>query len=80
MLSGAATHSPDDPNTLTLVDRQKMKVMIAAAAAQYGWSLFPFNQPVVNTYLFDEKFVINNASQCTVRHSAGCRAVFLDYS
>lgn len=66
MVSGAATHSPDDSNTLTLVDRQRMKLMIEAAAEQYGWSLFPFNQPTVNTYLFDEKFVINNPSQCTV--------------
>lgn len=66
MVSGAATHSLDDPNTLTLMDRQTLKGMIEAAAEQYGWPLFPFNQPVVNSYLFDAPFVIQNATQCTV--------------
>ena len=66
VVSGAATHTPEDPNTLTLMDRQKMKLMIEAAAEKYGWQLFPFNQPVVNSYLFDEKHVIRDASQCTV--------------
>ncbi|MGR3274779.1 radical SAM protein [Acaryochloris marina NIES-2412] len=66
MVSGAATQSPAAPNTLTLADRQTMKEMIEAAAAQYGWDLFPFNQPAVNSYLFDAPFVIQNATQCTV--------------
>lgn len=66
VVSGAATHTPEDPNTLTLMDRQKMKLMIEAAAEKYGWQLFPFNQPVVNNYLFDEKHLIKDASQCTV--------------
>lgn len=66
VVSGAATHTPEDPNTLTLADRQTIKQMIETAAAKYGWKLFPFNQPVVNRYLFDKQFVIKDASQCTV--------------
>ena len=60
MVSGAATHSPADPNTLTLADRQTIKGMIETAAAKYGWDLFPFNQPAVNSYLFDAPFVIQD--------------------
>lgn len=66
LVSGAATKSTEDPNALGLADRQKMKSMIATAASKYGWELFPFNQPVVNSYLFDEKNIIKDPARCTV--------------
>ncbi|MGF1602114.1 MAG: radical SAM protein [Thermosynechococcaceae cyanobacterium] len=66
LVSGAATKSVDDPNTLTVLDRQTMKSMIASAAHQYGSSLFPFNQPTINRFLFDEPHIIKNPEQCSV--------------
>ena len=66
IVSGVATKSKADPVTLQLQDRQILKQMIAACADKYGWELFPFNQPQVNDFLFDEKHTINNPSSCSV--------------
>ena len=40
--------------------------MIAASAQTYGWELFPFNQPQVNHFLFDEENIVYDASSCSV--------------
>jgi sulfatase maturation enzyme AslB (radical SAM superfamily) len=66
MVSGAATKSTLDPNTLTLSDRQLIKHMIHTAANKYGWELFPFNQPKVNDFLFDEQHIIQNSGHCSI--------------
>jgi sulfatase maturation enzyme AslB (radical SAM superfamily) len=66
VVSGAATKSKSDPVCLTLEDRQWLKQMIAASAQTYGWELFPFNQPQVNHFLFDEENIVYDASSCSV--------------
>jgi len=66
IVSGAATKDKTDPIAFRLSDRQLLKQMIAEQAHKYGWNLFPFNQPKVNDFLFDAKYVIYNASSCDV--------------
>lgn len=66
VVSGAATKDKADPVTFQTQDRQVLKQMIAASAQKYGWELFPFNQPKVNNFLFDEKYVIDGPSSCSV--------------
>jgi sulfatase maturation enzyme AslB (radical SAM superfamily) len=66
MVSGAATKNTQDQNTLTPSDRQKIKDMVNTAANKYGWELFPFNQPIVNDFLFDEQHIIQNSGQCSI--------------
>ncbi|MBW4554150.1 MAG: radical SAM protein [Aphanocapsa sp. GSE-SYN-MK-11-07L] len=66
MVSGAATTSSDRSQALEIEDKQLIKQMIKDAADRYGWQLFPFNQPLVNSYLFDPEYVITNPAQCTV--------------
>lgn len=66
IVSGAATKSKTDPITLQLEDKQRLKQMIADKAQQYGWKLFPFNQPKVNELLFAEKNIIYSPSNCSV--------------
>lgn len=66
VVSGAATKDKADPVTFQHQDRQKLKQIIAASAQKYGWELFPFNQPKVNDFLFDEKYIIDSPSSCSV--------------
>lgn len=66
VVSGAATKDIADPITFQIEDRQMLKQMIADCAQKYGWELFPFNQPKVNDFLFDEKYIIHNPSSCSV--------------
>lgn len=66
VVSGAATKDKSDPITLRFKDRQFLKQMIAEQAHKYGWDLFPFNQPKVNEFLFEEKHIIYNPSSCSV--------------
>lgn len=66
MVSGAATKNTLDLNTLSPSDRQSIKEMINLAADKYGWDLFPFNQPKVNSFLFDEENIIYRSSQCSI--------------
>lgn len=66
VVSGAATKDKANPATLSIEDRKLINQMINDAADQYGWDLFPFNQPKVNQFLFEEKNIIYNASNCTV--------------
>lgn len=66
MVSGAATKNTLDPNTLSSTDRQLIKNMIDKAADKYGWNLFPFNQPKVNSFLFDEENIIFRSNQCSI--------------
>ncbi|WP_148216116.1 hypothetical protein [Acaryochloris marina] len=40
--------------------------MIESSVGKYGWSLFPFNQPITNAYLFDESNTIQGPSNCSV--------------
>jgi hypothetical protein len=66
VVSGAATKDKSDPVTFRLQDRQVLKQMLAEQASKYGWALFPFNQPKVNKFLFDEKHVIYSPDSCSV--------------
>jgi sulfatase maturation enzyme AslB (radical SAM superfamily) len=66
MVSGAATKNTLDPNALSPGDRQLIKNMINTAANKYGWELFPFNQPRVNDFLFDEQHIIQSSSHCSI--------------
>jgi len=66
IVSGAATQDKNDPVTLQIDDRQRLKVLIESCADQYGWDLFPFNQPRVNNFLFDDKYIIHDSSSCSV--------------
>lgn len=66
VVSGAATKDKSDPVTFHLQDRQMLKQMIAEQASKYGWELFPFNQPKVNKFLFDEKHLIYSPDSCSV--------------
>lgn len=66
VVSGAATKDKTDPVTLRIEDRQMLKQLIEASARKYGWELFPFNQPKVNDFLFDEPNIISSSSQCSV--------------
>jgi sulfatase maturation enzyme AslB (radical SAM superfamily) len=66
MVSGAATQSKEDPNYITPENRLKLKLMVENLSLKYGPHLFPFNQPKVNQFLFDEKYIIKHPSSCTV--------------
>jgi len=66
VVSGAATKDKNDPLTLQIQDRQRLKGLIESCAQKYGWELFPFNQPKVNEFLFNEKYIIRDSSACSV--------------
>lgn len=66
VVSGAAAKDKTDPITFSLQDRQVLKQVIANQAQKYGWKLFPFNQPLVNNFLFDEQHIIYTPSNCSV--------------
>ncbi len=66
VVSGATVSDPADPLAFQLHDRQTLKHMIKAKAQDYGWRLFPFNQPRVNQLLFDPKHIIRKASDCAI--------------
>jgi organic radical activating enzyme len=66
IVSGAASKDKSDPLALDLPDRQSLKQAISQAAKKYGWKLFPFNQPLVNSLLFDEQYIIHSSSSCSV--------------
>lgn len=66
VVSGAATKDKNDPITLKIQDRQRIKGLIESCAQKYGWELFPFNQPKVNEFLFNEKYIIHDSSSCSV--------------
>lgn len=66
VVSGTTAHTIDDPVAYTIDDRQRLKRMINQAAAKHGWVLFPFNQPVVNDFLFDADNIIHSPSACSV--------------
>lgn len=70
MVSGAATTSKNDPNTLRTDEKQLIKDMIEDLANIYGWQLFPFNQPRVNSFLFDPEYTIKGPRSCTVARRA----------
>ncbi|PZV16790.1 MAG: radical SAM protein [Leptolyngbya sp.] len=66
VVSGAATDTVTDPNTLTLGDRLVIKSLIEEAAQVYGWDLFPANQPKTNEFLFNPEHLITDPAQCVV--------------
>lgn len=66
VVSGTTAHSVDDPVAYTINDRQRLKEMINQAAERYGWALFPFNQPIVNNFMFDAENIIHSPSDCSV--------------
>ncbi len=66
MISGAAMQSVDDPEALSIDDRQQIKRMISDATIKYSSKLFPFNSSAVNRFLFDPENVVKHPSQCTV--------------
>lgn len=66
VVSGTTTKTKDDPAAFTLEDRQRLKQQIETAAQTYGWSLFPFNQPKVNEFLFNAEHIIDTPSNCQV--------------
>jgi sulfatase maturation enzyme AslB (radical SAM superfamily) len=63
---GATAKDPKDPLAFKLEDRQLLKQMITTQAKKYGWNLFPFNQPKVNEFLFDEKYILYHSASCPV--------------
>jgi sulfatase maturation enzyme AslB (radical SAM superfamily) len=66
VVSGAAMQSIDDPNALSIDDRQQIKRMISEATSKYSSKLFPFNSSTVNSFLFDPENIIKHPNQCTV--------------
>ncbi|MBW4422019.1 MAG: radical SAM protein [Myxacorys californica WJT36-NPBG1] len=66
IVSGTTAKTKDDPAAFTLEDRQRLKQLIEAAAQTYGWSLFPFNQPKANEFLFNAEHIIDTPSNCLV--------------
>ncbi|MEO0704124.1 MAG: radical SAM protein [Cyanobacteria bacterium J06649_5] len=66
IISGTTGNSKLDPVAYDLSDRQRLKVLVEAAADQYGWDLFPFNQPLTNSFMFDEDKIIHDPSECLV--------------
>jgi Radical SAM superfamily len=66
IISGTTGNSKLDPVAYSLEDRQQLKHLVEAAANKYGWPLFPFNQPVTNSFMFDEANVIREPSECLV--------------
>jgi organic radical activating enzyme len=66
VVSGTTAASKTDPVAFTPIDRQQLKQAIVAAAQKYGWQLFPFNQPTVNEFLFDEEHIIHSPADCSV--------------
>jgi sulfatase maturation enzyme AslB (radical SAM superfamily) len=76
VVSGTAAKSKVDAFAFTIEDRQQLKQLIVNAAKRYGWELFPFNQPTVNNFLFDEEYIIQSPSQCSVAE----RVISLDFN
>lgn len=66
IVSGAATKNKNDSIAFQIQDRQTLKKLIESSAQKYGWELFPFNQPKVNEFLFEEKYIIRDSSNCSV--------------
>lgn len=66
VVSGTTVKSKSDPVAYSVDDRQRLKQLIEMAAAKYGWDLFPFNQPTVNNFLFDEGNIISSPEECSV--------------
>lgn len=64
VVSGTATKDKADSATYSPADRHKLKVLINQQAKKYGWKLFPFNQPYVNSLMFDE--IVHRAADCPV--------------
>lgn len=66
IVSGTTANSKLDPVAYSLGDRHRLNELINAAAEKYGWELFPFNQPATNQFMFEEKNVIHDPSECIV--------------
>jgi MoaA/NifB/PqqE/SkfB family radical SAM enzyme len=66
MVSGAAMQSTEDPEVLSIDDRQQIKRMISEATEKYSSKLFPFNSSAVNRFLFDPENIVKTPNQCTV--------------
>lgn len=66
IVSGATASSKEDTLAFTITDRQTLKKAIEKKAEQYGWNLFPFNQPSVNKFLFEPENIIKNSADCPV--------------
>lgn len=66
IISGTTGSSKLDPVAYDLSDRRRLKVLVESAADKYGWQLFPFNQPLTNSFMFDEDKVIRDPSECLV--------------
>jgi sulfatase maturation enzyme AslB (radical SAM superfamily) len=66
VVSGATSSSKLDPLAFTVQDRKKLKNTIESLAENYGWQLFPFNQPKVNDILFNEENIITNPNECSI--------------
>ncbi|MCG8361748.1 MAG: radical SAM protein [Pseudanabaenales cyanobacterium] len=66
VVSGTTATSPQDPFAFTLEERQLLKKAIEAKAEQYGWRLFPFNQPKVNQFLFEPEHIIKDFTECPI--------------
>ena len=66
IISGTTGNSKLDPVAYDLSDRRRLKALVESAAEKYGWELFPFNQPLTNSFMFDEDKVIHDPSECLV--------------
>ena len=66
IISGTTGNSKLDPVAYGLSDRRRLKRLVESAAEKYGWELFPFNQPLTNSFMFDEDKVIHDPSECLV--------------
>jgi hypothetical protein len=43
-----------------------LKELITLKADEYGWQLFPLNQPKVNQFLYDPKHAIREPGACSL--------------
>ncbi|MEO0869532.1 MAG: radical SAM protein [Cyanobacteria bacterium J06642_11] len=66
IISGTTGFSKSDPVAYSLSDRRRLKHLVEDSARKYGWKIFPFNQPVSNSFMFDAENVIENSSDCLV--------------
>lgn len=66
IISGTTGNSKVDPIAYGMSDRRRLKELVEAAAHEYGWQLFPFNQPTTNSFMFDEAHIIKDPSECLV--------------
>lgn len=66
VISGTTGNSKLDPIAYDLSDRRRLKELVETAAHEYGWQLFPFNQPTTNSFMFDEEHIIKDPSECLV--------------